>query len=216
MPIVAEFHYTVQFYQRHFAQLDIPRPRACPHCQAVDSFIGHGSYPRKPLDRWEDYRIRIKRWLCKACQRTVSTLPSFLLRYRHYLLTVIRDVVTARFEDDASWRRIERQGQRDPDDDSIPSQRTIRRWCASFAAQAPRWLAAVQQTLAQHDATLPLLDPLGEATAARSPAAALLYAATQFLAWAKTEWAHVATYGLNDRLRLLWHWGHARGLGRLV
>ena len=57
---------------------------------------------------------------------------------------------------------------------------------------------------------------LGKATAARSPAAALLFGATQFLAWAKTEWAELADYGLNDRLRFLWHWGHARKLDRLI
>jgi hypothetical protein len=125
-------------------------------------------------------------------------------------------VVTARFEEGASWGQIEQQGMSQARDDCIPSERTIRHWCASFAAQAARWLAAVLQTLAQQDATLPLLDPLGEVAAARSPAVALLYATTQFLAWAKTEWAHVATYGLNDRLRLLWHWGHGEGLGRLV
>lgn len=216
MPIVIDFQCTVQFYHDHFDQLDIPRPRTCPHCGAVDSFIGHGFYWRKALDRWKVYLIRIRRWLCKSCRHTVSILPSFLLRYRHYLLAVIQDVVTARFETDASWAQIEQQGRRGLGDECTPSERTIRRWCASFKAQAPHWLAAVQQTLAQHDATLPLLDPLGEATAARSAASALLFGATQLLAWAKTEWIELADYGLNDRLRFLWHWGHARGMGRLV
>ena len=222
MPIVYDFQCSVEYYQDHVEQLDIPRPRKCPHCLAVDSFIGHGFYSRKALDRWRDYLIRIKRWLCKACRRTVSILPSFLLRFRHYLLAVIRQVVTARFEDSASWRQIEQQGTTEADDDCVPSERTIRRWCRSFVEQAPRWLAAVQQTLAQHDTTLPLLDPLGEATVARTSAGALLDGATQLLAWAKTEWANVAGYGRDDRLRFLWHWrsvsdwGHARGLGRLI
>ena len=216
MPIVAEIDCTVQFYRDHFDQIDIPRPRTCPHCGAVDSFIGHGYYWRQPLARWEDYLIRIRRWLCKTCRHTVSILPSFLLRYRHYLLAVIQDVVTAHFERDVSWAQIEQQGRRGPGDECMPSERTIRRWCASFDEHAPRWLAAVQQTLAQHDTTLPLLDALGKATAARSPAAALLFGATQFLAWAKTEWVELADYGLNDRLRFLWHWGHARKLDRLI
>jgi hypothetical protein len=216
MPIVTDFQCTVQFYRDNFEQLHIPRPRDCPHCQASDMFIGHGAYWRKALDRWEDYRIRVQRWRCKACRRTVSILPSFLLRHRHYLLAVIQDVVTARFEEDASWGQIEQQGTNESGDDCVPSERTVRRWCASFAEQAPHWLAAVQQTLAQQDATLPLLDPLGEATGARSPAGALLHGATQLLAWAKTEWAELADYGLSDRLRFLWHWGHAQGLGRFI
>jgi len=216
MPIVQDFPYTVQHYHDHFEELDIPRPKKCPHCGAVNSFIGHGSYPRLVLDRWVEYLIRIKRWLCKKCQKTVSILPSFLLPFRRYLLAVIQQVVTARFEDNASWGQIEQQGLSQAKDDCVPCERTIRRWCESFDEQAPRWLAAVQQTLAQHDASLPLLDPLGEATVARTPAGALLHGATQLLAWAKTEWDDVVAYGRNDRLRFLWLWGHAQGLGRLV
>jgi hypothetical protein len=167
------------------------------------------------MDRQQAYSIRIKRWLCKACRRTVSILPSFLLRFRHYLLAVIQEVVTARFEKKASWGQIEQQCTNE-EGERLPSERTMRRWCRSFAEQAPRWLAAVQQKLAKHDATLPLLDPLGEVSAARTPAGALLHGALQFLAWAKTGWEDVAGYGWNDRLRFLWHWGHAKGLGRLV
>ena len=216
MAIVNDFRCTVQFYRDHFEQLHIPRPQVCPHCEAVGTFIGHGFYPRLVLDRWVEYLIRIKRWLCKKCRKTVSILPSFLLRYRRYLLVVIQEVVTARFEDGASWEQIEQLGMSEDRDDSLPTERTIRRWCESFDEQAPRWLAAVLQTLARHDATLPLFDPLGEVTAARSAAGALLHGAPQFLAWAKTKWDYVTGYGLNDRLRFLWHWGHAAGLGRLV
>ena len=95
MPIVYGFRGTIEYYRDHFEELDIPRPGKCPHCQAVDSFIGHGSYWCKPLDRWKDYLIRIRRWLCKACGHTVSILPSFLLRFRRYPLDVIVQVVTA-------------------------------------------------------------------------------------------------------------------------
>ena len=137
------------------------------------------------------------------------------MSFRHYLLAVIQEVVTARFEKHASWGQIEGQCTNDQGE-RLPSERTIRRWCRSFAQQAPRWLAAVQEKLAQHDATLPLLDPLGEVTEASTPAGALLHGASQLLAWAKTRWEAVAGYGLNDRLRFLWHWGHAQGLGRLV
>jgi hypothetical protein len=76
--------------------------------------------------------------------------------------------------------------------------------------------------LAQHDVTLPLLEPLGlearaaEATVARTSAGALLHAATQLLAWAKTEWEDLADYGLDYRMPFLWQWGQAQELGRLV
>jgi hypothetical protein len=212
MAIVTDFGCNVQAYADGFERLHFPRPKVCLHCQVVDMFIGHGYYLRKPLDQHRSYLIRIKRWYCKNCHRTLSLLPSFVLRFRHYLLAVIQQVVVARFEVQASWSQVLARCTRL----QAPSERTIKRWCHAFAEHAPCWLAAVEQTLAKQDATLPLLNALGEATEPRDTACALLQAATQLLAWAKTRWTEVVPYGLNDRLRFLWHWGHARGLQRLI
>jgi hypothetical protein len=212
MVIVTEFGCTVHEYVDGFCQLVFPRPDVCPHCQMLDVLIGHGFYERKALSQTQVYVLRIKRWYCQACQRTVSLLPSFLLRCRHYLLDVIQFVVVTRFEDAASWAQVARRCAVD----GAPSSRTMRRWCDSFAEQAAVWWAAVQRTLAEQDAASPLLDPLGESAGPRDAPRALLQAALHLLAWAKTRWAEVATYGLADRLRFLWHWGAGRGLGRLI
>jgi transposase-like protein len=199
-------------YLDHFWQLDFPRPEVCPLCHAVHLFISHGFYYRKPFSTTRAYRVRIKRWLCKACRHTLSLLPSFLLRYRHYLLAVIQSVVVARFEDRVPWNQVASRCAVE----ETPSLRTMRRWCVSFAAQAPAWWATVQKTLAQHDASSPALDPLGENTGLHDAPCALLQAALHLLAWAKTHWPQVGSYGLTDRLRFLWHWGAGQGLGRLL
>ncbi len=99
MPIILDFGRTVQDYLAHFDQLSFPRPERCPACGACHVFIGHGFYLRQPKDQTQVYRIWLKRWFCKACHTTLSVLPSFLLRFRHYLLDVIQQVVVARFED---------------------------------------------------------------------------------------------------------------------
>jgi coenzyme F420-reducing hydrogenase beta subunit len=104
MPIILDFGRTVQDYSAHFDQLSFPRPERCPACGACHVFVGHGFYLRQPKDQTQVYRIWLKRWFCKACHTTLSVLPSFLLRFRHYLLDVIQQVVVARFEDDASWQ----------------------------------------------------------------------------------------------------------------
>ena len=212
MVIVIEFHCLVQEYVDHFPQLVFPRPEECPHCHAVHLFIGHGFYPRQPLSPTQVYHVGIKRWLCKACRHTLSLLPSFLFRYRHYLLEVIQSVVVTRFEDGASWAQVARRCTVE----GLPAPRTTRRWCVSFAAHASTWWAAVQQTLAQHDAGSPALDPLGENTGLHDAPRALLQAALHLLAWAKTHWPEIGSYGLADRLRFLWHWGAGEGLGRLI
>jgi hypothetical protein len=212
MPIITDFGPAVQDYLTHFDQLSFPRPECCPACGASHVFIGHGFYLRKPKDQTQVYRIRLKRWFCKACHTTLSVLPSFLLRGRHYLLVVIQQVVVARFEANASWQATVRQCA----PEGLPAPRTIGRWCRAFAAQAAGWWAAVQATLACQDSASPALDPLGPAAGPYEAPRALLHAATHLLAWAQTCWPEVVGYGRKDRLRFLWHWGGSRGLGRLV
>lgn len=212
MVIVIEFGCAVHEYVERGSGLVFPRPTECPHCRVVDQFIGHGFYPRHALAPTQVYVLRLKRWYCKACHATVSLLPSFLLRFRHYLLDVIQRVVVTRFEDEASWGQVAQRCAVD----GAPSSRTMRRWCDALAAHASAWWAAVQQTLAQHDSGSPWLDPLGETAGPREAPRAVLQAALHLLAWAKTRWAELATYGLADRLRFLWHWGAGRGLGRLI
>jgi len=212
MVIVTEFGCLVQEYVERCSGWFFPRPNECPQCRIVDTLIGHGFYERKALSPTQVYVLRIKRWYCKACQRTISLLPSFLLRFRHYLLEVIELVVVTRFEDSASWAQVARRCAVA----GAPSSRTIHRWCDSLADHASVWWAAVQQTLAQQDTASPLLDPLGKSAGPCDAPRALLQAALHLLAWAKTQWSALADYGLTDRFRFLWHWGAGRGVGRLV
>ena len=208
MQIVVDFGLDLQAYCEHGDDLVIPE-RDCPICQATGSLIGHGSYPRHPLDATQRYLVWVKRRYCKACHGTISFLPSFLLCFRWYLLVVIQNVVIAHFEQQLNWGQVTAQcivaG--------ASSARTVRRWCHSFAAQAPAWLAAAQTTLAEQDPAAPLLDPLGPATGPVDPPRALLAAAWHLLAWAKTRWTELARHGPADRLRFLWHWGHGRRPG---
>lgn len=212
MPIIQDFGGAVQDYVAHCAQIVFARPTRCPHCGQAEALIGHGFYWRKAKDQTQVYLVRVKRWLCKVCRTTLSVLPSFVLRFRHYLLVVIQDVVVARYEDDASWQETARRCATA----GLPAPRTIGRWCRSFGEQAPAWWAAVQTTLAQQDSASPVLDPLGSASGPQDAPRALLDAATHLLAWAKTRWPEVVSYGRKDRLRFLWHWGFGRGLVRLV
>jgi hypothetical protein len=212
MQIVVEFHLSVDAYAAGYAALTYPRPETCPNCGTAGQLEGHGFYWRYPLDVFTRFEIGIKRWCCRACGKTTSLLPSFLLRFRWYLLAVIQSVVVARFETRQSWRQIETTCTAN----GAPSGRTIKRWCRSFARHAPAWLAAAQQTLAEFEPAAPGLDPLGAAAGPVTPAPALLEAALQLLAWAKTRWADLAGFGRADRLRFLWHWGYGRGLARLI
>jgi hypothetical protein len=97
-----------------------------------------------------------------------------------------------------------------------PVMRTMQRWWVAFGAQAVRWLAAIQAVLAQQDSASAWLDPRGEAVRVSGSGQALLGAAGHLLAWAKSRWRELAPYGWKDRLRFVWLWGSAQGLGRLI
>lgn len=213
MQIVMHFALDVETYRDGFDRLVIPRPQQCPHCQGVETLRSHGTYPRKALGQERlPYGLRIQRWYCRQCGKTVSVLPSFLLRFRHYLVVVIQGVVVSRYEQARSWSQVEAQATVD----GLPSMRTVGRWCRSFAEQAPGWLARVQQTLAQQDSASPWLDPLGEAAHAGAAPRALLQAAVHLLAWAQSRWRALQSDGLIARLSALWQWGYTQGIARLV
>lgn len=214
MQIVVDFGCEVKEYveQQQCGQVDYPRPEACPGCEAPRDLIGHGYYVRKTLDQEHVYRVPIKRWLCPVCRGTVSLLPSFLLRFRHYLVDVIQVAVVARFEQQRSWQQIavacSSQG--------VPVLRTLQRWCRSYGEQAATWLGALEQTLAEQASASPWLDAQGEGARAANAGQALLQASIHLLAWAQGRWRELAGYGRAQWLRFLWHWGFSRGLERLV
>jgi hypothetical protein len=174
--------------------------------------IGHGYYRRKPRDGLDVYAMQIKRWRCKECGCTSSTLPNFLLRWRQYLLRVIGAALALRCEGLDSWAAILRQAAAR----GYPALRTLQRWCASFQEQSARWLKAVEEWLAEQDSRSGWLDAQGEALQPGSAEQALLAASEHLLAWGKSQRVEMAEYGLDKRVHFLWLWGDRRGLGRLV
>ncbi len=210
--IVAEFSVGLQEYALKELAHTCIRPHGCPNCHAIGQMIGHGYYWRQPKDGGKGWLIRIKRWKCKACDKTVSVLPSFLLRFRHYLLEVIANALTLRFERLASWSEV-RAGCSSA---GMPGKQTIRRWCGSYGEQAGGWLGAVHSILARQDSLSTWLDTHGEALQAQNAGQALLTASEYLLSWAKTQWVQLSDYGLEKRMQFLWFWGAGQGLGRLV
>jgi hypothetical protein len=105
-------------------------PDRCPHpdCQAVDSLIRWGSYERSAVTEEVDYRIRIQRVRCKVCGRTHSLLPDFLHPHRHFVIDLLRHVVSLYLLVGLGWRRLMRRLH-----DQGPARSTVREWVASFA-----------------------------------------------------------------------------------
>ena len=72
------------------------RPASCPQCESKQSLVCHGFYKRTVADVDSDYMIRVRRYLCAACHRTVSLLPEFALPYLRFTIMVIGAFLKAR------------------------------------------------------------------------------------------------------------------------
>ncbi len=96
MQILHSFSGSIQEYEEEIADPRRYRPDRCPQCQAAHELIAHGFYRRTLVDRTFDGSIRVRRYLCRSCKRTVSLLPQFALPYLRFGITVIALFLIAR------------------------------------------------------------------------------------------------------------------------
>ena len=96
MQILHPFSGSVQQYDQQLDDPNIHRPEQCPQCQAKQPLTAHGFYTRTLADAVFDGMIRVRRYLCRACRRTVSLLPEFALPYLRSSITVIMLFLLAR------------------------------------------------------------------------------------------------------------------------
>ena len=121
-------------------QLDNPdchRPGHCPQCQTKRPLTAHGFYTRTLIDKAFDGIIRVRRYLCHACRRTVSLLPEFILPYMRSSLTVIALFLIAHL---LRGQTLDRAAETAPP--PMPYQRG-QFWIRRFRAQAEALCAAL-------------------------------------------------------------------------
>src|SRR5260370_5162030 len=89
MQILHPFAGSVRQYTEQLADPDAHRPGHCPQCHTKHPLSAHGLYTNTLIDAAFDGVIRVRLYLCKACQRTVSLLPYFILSFLRSSLYVI-------------------------------------------------------------------------------------------------------------------------------
>jgi hypothetical protein len=80
---------SIQQYEQELFDPDRYRPDHCPQCHTSDPLRAHGFYCRSLVDVQYDGSIRVRRYLCLLCKRTVSLLPEFVLPYLRFTIQVI-------------------------------------------------------------------------------------------------------------------------------
>jgi hypothetical protein len=97
--------------------------------------IRWGTYTRWACTEERDYRLCIQRVRCKACGRTHSLLPDFLHPHRHYVLSLLQQVVSLYLIAGLGFGRLLAQ---------LPglAPSTVREWISAFAFGAGELLLA--------------------------------------------------------------------------
>ncbi len=137
MQILHPFAGSVQQYIEQLANPDGHRPGHCPQCQTSRPLTAHGFYTRTLIDTAFDGIIRVRRYLCQACQRTVSLLPEFVLPYLRASIPVIALFLITRLMQAQTL-----QGATQTAPPSMPYQRG-QFWMRRFRAQAEALCAAL-------------------------------------------------------------------------
>jgi hypothetical protein len=129
---------SIQQYRQEISDPNRYRPAGCPQCQARCALIAHGFYCRTLVDVAFNETIRVRRYLCRLCKRTVSLLPSFALPYLRFSLSVIGLFLVARLLQGQSLREAA-GAARQP---HMPYQRG-QFWVRRFQKQAAALCAAL-------------------------------------------------------------------------
>ena len=138
MQILHPFAGSIQQYCEAISDPDRYRPDHCPQCEAQQPPTAHGFYTRTVTDVEFDGSIRVRRYLCRDCKRTVSLLPEFALPYLRFSIFVISLFLVARLLNHGTLRAAA-QAAAQP---GMPYQRG-QFWVRRFQSQAAALCAAL-------------------------------------------------------------------------
>lgn len=134
MQILHPFAGSIQQYSEEISDPDRHRPDRCPQCQANQPLTANGFYSRTVADVEFDGCIRVRRYLCHCCKRTVSLLPQFVLPYLRFSILVISLFLIARLGKGCTLQAAAQPG--------MPYQR-CQFWVRRFQRQAAGLCAAL-------------------------------------------------------------------------
>jgi hypothetical protein len=132
MQILHPFVGSIQQYSVAISDPRRYRPDHCPQCEAKQPLAGHGFYRRTLVDAALDGVIRVRRYLCRLCKRTVSLLPDFVLPWLRFSIRVISLFLVARLIQGLTLAAAARTAAQP----AMPYQRG-QFWIRRFRKQAP-------------------------------------------------------------------------------
>lgn len=168
MQILYPFAGSIQQYNEQCAASNPEPPCSCAMCGTKKHLRAHGFYQRWVSSPDFDGMIRVRRYLCLACRRTLSLLPEFVLPYIHSTITVLGLFLRARLLDGKTLK----ESAAAAGDSGMPYQRGqqwVRRFCRQAAALSAALAALTRRSEASDFAVqaLTMLETTGWISAHR-------------------------------------------------
>lgn len=104
MQMLHPFLGSIQQYIEECEESDRYRPASCPQCDSKQRLATHGFYRRSVVDVELECVIRVRRYLCRGCRRTVSLLPEFVLPYLRFTIRMMGMFLRARLVEGQTLR----------------------------------------------------------------------------------------------------------------
>lgn len=138
MQMLHPFLGSIQQYMEQCEGSDRYRPASCPQCDSKQRMATHGFYRRSVVDVELECVIRVRRYLCRGCRRTVSLLPEFVLPYLRFTIGMMGLFLKARLAEGQTLRAAAEAAK----EKDAPYQRG-QSWVRRFIGQAEKVSAAL-------------------------------------------------------------------------
>lgn len=115
------------------AHLEVRRPASCPQCKGRRTLSALGYYERRSTakESGRDVLIKVRRFICSSCRKTLSLLPSFAQPYR-----LVCSVTIERFFNGDEYGA-----------DTIPWRQLLRRYWRRFTKWLPKLMKIIGRVL---------------------------------------------------------------------
>ncbi len=121
------------------------RPKACPDCQAEESFWVKGYYFRWFVEGDIEEMLPVPRYICRWCHLVVSVLFAFLVPYRQFTKKIIAEGVEKYLLTETTYREAAGLIAGNSDKIQRPDHSQVWRWVNVFAGIAAWKLNLVLQ-----------------------------------------------------------------------
>ena len=135
-------------YNEKSESVALAKPHQCNACGAKECFWGHGCYQRMVVHEGTETLVKVRRFLCRWCGKTVSLLFSFLVAYRKHSASTVAEGIERYSSSETTYRGVATAlSSLEAEEPPSPSHSTAFRWVKDIAVRAESLCFHIQKEL---------------------------------------------------------------------